>query len=132
MDPLYLESSALLRLVLNQEDAVEVTQRISRASHVVASRLVRVEAQRALLRWVLDHPEQSWNLPTLEQRLADVFSQMSFLEITREVCDLAARIAPGSKLRSLDAIHLATFDILRRLEPAAEILTYDDRLRAAL
>jgi predicted nucleic acid-binding protein len=132
VDPLYLESSALLRLVLNQEDAVEVTQRISRASHVVASRLVRVEAQRALLRWVLDHPEQSWNLPTLEQRLADVFSQMSFLEITREVCDLAARIAPGSKLRSLDAIHLATFDILRRLEPAAEILTYDDRLRAAL
>lgn len=132
MNPLYLESSALLRLVLNQEGAVEVAQRISRASQIVASRLVRVEAQRALLRMVLDHPEQSRNLPTFEGRLADVSSQMDFLEITREVCDLAARIAPGSRLRSLDAIHLATFDMLRRLEPSAEILTYDNRLRAAL
>jgi len=132
VNPLYLESSALLRLVLNQEGAVEVAQRISRASQIVASRLVRVEAQRALLRMVLDHPEQSRNLPTFEGRLADVSSQMDFLEITREVCDLAARIAPGSRLRSLDAIHLATFDMLRRLEPSAEILTYDNRLRAAL
>ncbi len=57
---------------------------------------------------------------------------MDFLEMTREVCDLAGRIAPASRLRSLDAIHLATFEILRRLDPSAEILTYDDRLRAAL
>jgi predicted nucleic acid-binding protein len=132
MNPLYLESSALLRLVLNQDGAAEVAQRISRASRVLASRLVRVEAERALLRMILDRPDQSQNLPAFQVRLAEICSQMDLLEITREVCDLAGRIAPASRLRSLEAIHLATFEILRRLDPSAEILTYDDRLRAAL
>ena len=86
----------------------------------------------ALLRLVLDHPERSGDLPIFQARLAEVCSQMEFLEITREVCDLAGRIAPGSGLRSLDAIHLATFDVLRRLDPSMEILTFDDRLLAAL
>ena len=118
--------------MLHQDGAAEVAERISRASRVLASRLVRVEAERALLRMILDHPDQSRNLPAFQVRLADIGSQMDFLEITREVCDLAGRIAPASRLRSLDAIHLATFEILRRLDPSAEILTYDDRLRAAL
>jgi predicted nucleic acid-binding protein len=118
--------------VLNQDGAAGVARRISLASQVVASRLVRVEAERALLRLVLDHPEQRLNLPLFQARLAEVCSQMEFLEISREVCDLAGRIAPASRLRSLDAIHLATFEILRRLDPAAEILTHDERLRALL
>ena len=130
MNPLYLESSALLRLVLNQDDAAEVARRISEASHVLASRLVRVEAERALLRIALDHPDRRRELPALRLRLAEVCSQMEFLEMTREVCDAAGRIAPESRLRSLDAIHLATFETLRQLEPSAEILTYDERLRA--
>jgi len=119
-------------LVLNQDGAAEVARRISRASQVLSSRLVRVEAERALLRMVLDQPDQSRNLPTLQARLAEVCSQMEFLEMAGEVCDLAGRIAPGSRLRSLDAIHLATFEILRRLDPSAEIVTYDERLKAAL
>jgi predicted nucleic acid-binding protein len=128
--PLYLESSALLRLVLNQDGAPEVARRISEASEVLGSRLVKVEGERALLRMALDHPEQSRNLPALQARLAEVCSQMEFLEMTREVCDLAGRIAPGSRLRSLDAIHLATFEMLRRLDPSAEMLTFDERVRA--
>jgi predicted nucleic acid-binding protein len=132
VNPLYLETSALLRLVLNQDGAADVAGRISRASQVLASRLVRVEAERALLRMILDHPDRSRDLPAFQLRLAEVCSQMDFLEITREVCELAGRIAPGSRLRSLDSIHLATFEILRRLDPSAEILTYDDRLQAAL
>jgi predicted nucleic acid-binding protein len=130
--PLYLESSALLRLVLNQEGATEVARRLSEASQVLASRLLRVEAERALLRMVLDHPEQSRNLPALQGRLAEVCSQMEFIEISPEICDIAGRIAPGSRLRSLDAIHLATFEIVRRLDPSTEILTHDDRLLALL
>jgi predicted nucleic acid-binding protein len=132
VNPLYFESSALLRLVLNQDGAAEVAERIAQASRVLASRLVRVESERALLRMILDHPDQGRNLPAFQARLAEVCSQMDFLEISREVCDLAGQIAPGSRLRSLDAIHLATFEIFRRLDPSAEILTYDDRLRAAL
>lgn len=132
MNPLYLESSALLRLLLNQGGAEEVAKRISEASQVLASRLVRVEADRALLRMVLDRPELSRSLPLLQVRLADICSQMEFFEITREICDLAGRIAAASRIRSLDAIHLATFEWLRRQAPSSEILTYDERLQAAI
>lgn len=109
-----------------------MARRISEASQVLSSRLLRVEAERALLRMVLDHPEQSRSLPALQARLAEVCSQMEFIEMSREVCDLAGRIAPGSRLRSRDAIHLATFEIIRRLDPCTEILTHDERLRALL
>jgi hypothetical protein len=71
-------------------------------------------------------------LPALQGRLAEVCSQMEFIEISPEICDIAGRIAPGSRLCSLDAIHLATFEIVRRLDPSTEILTHDDRLLALL
>jgi hypothetical protein len=82
--------------VLNQEGAADVAMRISQASPVLASRLVRGESDRALLQIVRVRPDLS------------------------------------SRIRSLDAIHLATFERLRRLEPASEFLSYDERLRAAL
>jgi len=130
--PIYLESSALLRLILNQGGAADVARRISGASKIVASRLVRIESERALLRIALDHPERRSDLPSFQARLAEVCAQMEFLEMTREICDLAGRIAPGRFLRTLDAIHIATFEMLRRLDPSAEILSYDDRILAAL
>jgi len=53
---------------------------------------------------------------------------IDFLEITAETCDRAGRIAPRSRLRSLDAIHLATFLRARELDSRIEILTFDERI----
>ena len=132
MSALYLESSALLRFVLNEPGASEVEERIDRAEETVASRLVGMEADRALIRHGIDHPQEAHLMPEFNRRLREACSEMTFLEITREVCALAGRIAASHRLRSLDAIHLATYEILRRVDPAAEILTFDERLRAAL
>ena len=53
-------------------------------------------------------------------------------EITREVCDLAAQVAPQLSLRTLDAIHVATFALARKKLESLELLTADDRIREAL
>jgi hypothetical protein len=53
------------------------------------------------------------------------------VELSREVCDLAAQIAPQKALRALDALHLATFLRARRQLGEVELITADQRLADA-
>jgi predicted nucleic acid-binding protein len=59
-------------------------------------------------------------------------SHLDVMEMTREICEAAGRVAPRSRLRSLDAIHLATFQRLRLLAPDAILLSFDERLLSAI
>jgi predicted nucleic acid-binding protein len=65
----------------------------------------------------------------IEQELKRLWPKKDFIEITREICNLAGRIAPRSRLRSRDAIHLATYFRTKELDPKVEILTFDERIR---
>jgi predicted nucleic acid-binding protein len=128
----FLETSALLRALFGEERGDEVRSRLGSAERIIASRLLQVEAERAVLRAVLDRPELERSVPDLERELRAVWSHLDVMEMTRDICELAARIAPRSRLRSLDAIHLATFHRLRQLAPDATMLTFDQRLLDAL
>jgi len=128
MTAVYLETSALLRMLFQEAHGHEVRERLRVSEDVVASRLVQVEAQRALVRVQLDHPEIEDVIPDLQRELDTFWPKVNFFEMTREICDLAGRIAPRSRLRTLDAIHLATFHRARRLHGDVEMLTYDERL----
>jgi predicted nucleic acid-binding protein len=48
------------------------------------------------------------------------------------VCRLAAEVAPGQRLRTLDALHLATYVLARERIAGLELLTADERLREAV
>jgi hypothetical protein len=49
------------------------------------------------------------------------------------VCDLAALVAPSRALRTLDALHLATWLVARReFGPELGLLTADARLEGAV
>jgi hypothetical protein len=52
--------------------------------------------------------------------------------MTRSVCEMARQVAPTKLLRTLDALHLATFVLARERIEGLELITVDDRLRAAL
>jgi hypothetical protein len=47
------------------------------------------------------------------------------------VCELASLVAPDKALRTLDALHLATFLIARRRIEELELVTAEERLRQA-
>ena len=132
MSALFVETSALLRLVLREKGAAEVEERISKASRLLASRLIKVEAERALIRVALDRPEIEGMLPVVEGDLRGIWAKMDFFEISVSVCDLAGRISPRSSLRTLDAIHLATYLRARELYPDAKMLSFDDRILAQI
>ena len=65
----------------------------------------------------------------LERELKRLWPKIDFIEVSRDICDLAGRLAPRSRLRSLDAIHLATYFRAKELDPAMEILTFDERIK---
>ncbi|MBP1598617.1 MAG: putative nucleic acid-binding protein, contains domain [Acidobacteria bacterium] len=129
MTAVFLETSALLRMIFGEHGGDVVVERLQEADRAIASRLLRVEAERALIRLSLDHPRSHRQVLGLERELKLLWPKIDFIEVSRDICDLAGRLAPRSRLRTLDAIHLATFFRARELDPAIEILTYDERIK---
>ena len=129
MTAVFLETSALLRMLFGEEGGAAVVQRLRNADRAIASRLIRVEAERVLIRLGLENPKSHKKLLELEHELKHFWPKLDFVEISREICDRAGRIAPRSRLRSLDAIHLATFLTIRELDPSLEMLTFYERIQ---
>jgi len=128
---LYLDSSAILRPVLEQGLFPNVEKRINGAEVLVTSRLSLVETARAFLRVrLLDElPEAA--IADAERAVAALWRRCEIWELTREVCERAELVAPRGLVRSLDALHLATFALARREIEGIEFLTADRRLQAA-
>jgi predicted nucleic acid-binding protein len=128
---LYLDTSALLRAVLEEGFAPDLERRLAAASTLVTSRLTLVEAPRAFLRLRQLGRVSATQLADAEREVAAVLQRCDLWELTRAVCDEAGRVAPRLGLRTLDALHLATFVLARRRLDGIELLTADERLRAA-
>ena len=129
MTAVFLETSALLRMLFGEEGGDFVVKRLQEADRAIASRLIRVETERALIHLSLDRPRSHRQLLDLERELKRLWPKIDFIEVSRDICDLAGRLAPRSRLRSLDAIHLATYFRAKELDPTIECLTFDDRIK---
>ena len=128
---LYLDTSAVLRALLEGGTSPEVEKRIKQATLLVTSRLSLVEAARAV------HRVRTQGLVN-EQALADATRELEALwarcdvwGLTTQVCELAERVAPTRSLRTLDALHLSTYLLARRHIEGLELLTEDRRLAEA-
>jgi predicted nucleic acid-binding protein len=128
---LYLDTSSILRAVLEAGASPEVEERIRAARVLITSRLSLVESARALLRLRLAGQVPESRLADAERQIDSVWARCELWEITPAVCDTASLVAPARPLRALDAIHLATFVLARRRISGLELLTTDDRLRNA-
>lgn len=127
----YLDTSAILRAVLETGTSPDVEERIRVARVLITSRLSLVESARALFRLRLQGQLPESRLADAERRIDSLWARCELWAITAAVCDTASRVAPARPLRALDAIHLATFVLARRRIAELEILTVDDRLRNA-
>ena len=118
---IYLDSAAIVKLVHREaeSDALDLWLAERLGQPRVTSALAEVEVSRAILRIA----------PTSQPRIPAVLGTIARFEIGPAVRGLAASYTDGT-LRSLDAIHLATAQVL-----AAELggtpvtfVTYDRRL----
>lgn len=116
---LYLDSSAIVKLVLTEAESDALQVRLAEHSEHVSSALAHVEVLRALRRankhpLALGHAER-------------ILSRMILIVIDEPLLAVAAALDPPG-LRSLDAIHLATALSLEGLDA---VVTYDRRLADA-
>ncbi|MBV9601703.1 MAG: type II toxin-antitoxin system VapC family toxin [Chloroflexi bacterium] len=118
---LYLDSSALVKLVQHEaeSDALRRFLRARAGDERVASEVVRVEVVRSVLH----------GGPAAVAHARRQLARLYLLVMDRQVLDTAATLAPGSVLRSLDAIHLATAQLLG--SELRTIVTYDARMAQA-
>lgn len=98
---------------------------------LVSSRLSLVESCRAFVRLRALGGASEERLVDAERDVAAVWSRCELWEITRSICETACAVAIVRPLRTLDAIHLATFVFARRRLGGLELLTADERLQEA-
>lgn len=129
----YLDTSAALRVALEAGTDPVLEARIEAADALVTSRLSLVESRRALIRARELLRISEAERVDVQRSLDGMWARCHVWEITRSICDRAAVVAPTTGLRSLDAIHLATFlEARSRLGRGFDLLTTDARLMHAL
>ena len=114
----YLDSSAVVKLAVAEPESSALRSHLRRRRPLVSSALTRTEVLRALL-------------PAGEVAVArgrDVLRRLDLVRINDRVLDTAGILEPAH-VRSLDAIHLATAQLLG--EDLSQLITYDDRMADA-
>lgn len=120
MAVVYLDSSAIVKLVTAEAESPALFEFLGQFVERISSVLARVEVHRAIRRAGGSLAER--------RRAERVLERVSLLRIDDPVLALASQLRP-TDLRSLDAIHLAT--ALSAADTIAGMVTYDDRLARA-
>jgi len=124
----YVESSALVAALLEHDTTV--TKRLAPGTRQVTSVLTISEAGRAIIR------ARTTGRLTPEQERAAVRALRTFerrcfvLDVDQAVLDRVRRPFPAEPVRTLDAIHLATAELLDEPPPLVTMVTRDERVRA--
>jgi len=128
--PIYLDASALVKLLVPEPESDTLNQALMSAEDVILSDLALTEMASALGRRTREGvltPAESRRLYREAERLASVCRRA---ELTPPVHRLAERLLLTSReipLRAPDALHLAMALDAR----AATLVTFDPRMRAA-
>jgi len=117
---LYLDSSALVKVVAREAETPALLSLLEARPEVASSALAQVEVLRAVRR--------AGGRKRDLDRAREVLSRVVLIAVDDSILEAAATLDPAA-LRSLDAIHLATALELRPESQA--IVSYDDRLNAA-
>lgn len=118
--PVYVDSSALLKLVLPEPERPALVAELSRRGDRISSVLLAIECHRVVGR--------AGSPAAVRARLDEELEAVTLVHLDTIVQKLARTVGPRD-LRSLDAIHLATALSLGDYPDA--FITYDDRLAAA-
>lgn len=118
---LYLDSSALVKLVQREAESNALRRylRRHREDQRVTSSLARVEVVRAV----------AGGGPHAIAHARRQLARVDQVALDRALLDAAATLEPGERLRSLDAIHLASAHALSF--DLRAVVTYDERMAVA-
>jgi uncharacterized protein len=114
----YLDSSALVKLVISERESLAVRRYLRRHPRRASCALARVEVLRAL----------RLERPAVLTRARRLLHRLHIVRIDDELLEAAALLDPAI-LRSLDAIHLAAAQVFG--DELTAVVTYDRRMATA-
>ena len=114
----YLDSSALVKLVITEPESRALRRYLRRESQRASCALAKVEVLRA----VRTHG------PAAITRARRLLQRLSLVSIDDTLLDAASALDPDA-LRSLDAIHLAAAQVFG--DELTAVVTYDSRMAMA-
>lgn len=117
---LYLDSSALVKLIVPEAETVPLLRLMLAWPYRLASQVGFVEVHRAVRRVSRDYE--------LQKRAEEVLSTIHFMDIYMDILGEASLLEP-LHLRSLDAIHIASALSLGR--EVGGFVTYDRNMTEA-
>jgi predicted nucleic acid-binding protein len=118
---LYLDSSALVKLVQVESESAALRRYLRRHGDDdrVTSMLARVEVVRAV----------AAGGPRARAHARRMLNRLFLIELSGDFLDDAAELSPGTVLRSLDAVHLASAHQIGA--DLRAVVTYDQRMAGA-
>ncbi len=117
---LYADTSALVKLVVEEPESPEVDALVRERPAVVSSVIAAVELPRVVRRMTARR--------SARDRADRVLAALGLISLDERIVGVAARLEPPD-LRSLDAVHLAS--ALSLGDDLRALCTYDARLAAA-
>jgi predicted nucleic acid-binding protein len=114
---LYVDSSALVKLVIRESDSDQLRKFVG-DREMVTSQISRVELVRAVAR----------NQPDSVEAAVDLLGELTLVAVSRVIASRAAWVPPPA-LGSLDALHVASASAMR--DSLDAFVTYDHRMVSA-
>jgi uncharacterized protein len=111
----YVDTSALGRVLLEEPDGAAIQRELDTFDRVIASRLMGVEFRRLALR------------RTLLDRADLLLAAVSLIPLENQILTTAETLPPPA-VGTLDAIHLATALRVSEDDQLTALMTYDKRL----
>jgi len=128
---LYLDTSALVKLYVEERGSAAVAEWVAEAGIVAAARIAYAEARAAFARSRREGGLTPASLRRVVAHLDDDWARYAIVEITDAVVRTAGRYAERHALRGFDALHLAAATELRRPKGAVAFGCFDRALNRA-
>ncbi|MFI5179750.1 MAG: type II toxin-antitoxin system VapC family toxin [Vicinamibacterales bacterium] len=130
---LYLDTSSLVKLYVEEAGSDEVRQDLAAADVVVTSAVAFPEARATFARLRRDGAIPPATLRAMKRDLDADWPRYLVVEPTTALCRAAGELAERYRLRGFDSIHLASFlQVAKRARPSdTHFSSFDRRLNRA-
>ncbi|MBA2364889.1 MAG: type II toxin-antitoxin system VapC family toxin [Actinobacteria bacterium] len=119
---LYVDSSALIKAFVPEEERDTVLELLTRATGVATSRIAYVECRAALSRAKREGRLRARGESLAARNLDDRWLHLQVVELDESLTKNAGELTRAHALRALDAIHLASADVIA--EESREEVTF--------
>jgi predicted nucleic acid-binding protein len=129
---LFCDTSALIKLLIDEPDSAQIHQASERAGVIAACRITWAEAMAAMARRQREDPTSADEIDLARQCLIKLWPSFTIVEVSQQLVEAAGRFADGFALRGYDSVQLAAAHELHlTFGESVTFACYDRRLNQA-